>query len=283
MGKLIITADDFGLCESVNSAIIECVESGVVLSTNVMTNMPCAKDAEKLKIFGRKISIGLHWNLTTGSPVTPTEELSDLITKDGKFLDTKLFKEKIAKNLIKKKEIIKELYAQYKLYVSLIGEEPSYWNTHQNIHINISLFKIFMELALELGITRMRSHNKIIVRSSGQNRPRINSISDYLKTIVIASWNRYARKKGARMPDGVLTFENHFDKYNIKECFLGKCSSSSDASIAEMIIHPSTSAKGEFLGSIREGRVKEYNAYKNRLLIDDLKDRNIELSNYWSL
>lgn len=40
--KLIITADDYGMCQSVNRAIDECIKAKVVLSTNVMTNMEYA-------------------------------------------------------------------------------------------------------------------------------------------------------------------------------------------------------------------------------------------------
>src|SRR5262245_21309223 len=38
--KLIITADDYGMCEPVNQAIEECLAVGTVRATCVMTNMP---------------------------------------------------------------------------------------------------------------------------------------------------------------------------------------------------------------------------------------------------
>lgn len=36
MKKLIITADDYGMCDSVNRAIEACAAAGVALSTNVI-------------------------------------------------------------------------------------------------------------------------------------------------------------------------------------------------------------------------------------------------------
>ena len=47
--ELIITADDYGMCESVNAAIEACISAGTVLSTNVMTNMPCCESAIQLR------------------------------------------------------------------------------------------------------------------------------------------------------------------------------------------------------------------------------------------
>ena len=60
--KLIITADDYGMCDSVNRAIEECIAKKVVLSTNVMTNMECAADAATLREKYPYVSIGIHYN-----------------------------------------------------------------------------------------------------------------------------------------------------------------------------------------------------------------------------
>ena len=37
MNKLIITADDFGMCESVNEAILDCIKARIVLSTRSLS------------------------------------------------------------------------------------------------------------------------------------------------------------------------------------------------------------------------------------------------------
>ena len=38
--KLIFTADDYGMCETVNQAINECMAAGVVRAACAMANMP---------------------------------------------------------------------------------------------------------------------------------------------------------------------------------------------------------------------------------------------------
>ena len=47
MRKLIITADDYGMCQIVNDAIDDCIEAGLVTSTNVLVNMEKPSAAAK--------------------------------------------------------------------------------------------------------------------------------------------------------------------------------------------------------------------------------------------
>ena len=39
MQKLIVTADDYGMCQPVDDAIDAGIENGMITTTNVMTNM----------------------------------------------------------------------------------------------------------------------------------------------------------------------------------------------------------------------------------------------------
>lgn len=39
MRRLIVTADDYGMCEVVDKAIDDCEEAGLLTSTNVIVNM----------------------------------------------------------------------------------------------------------------------------------------------------------------------------------------------------------------------------------------------------
>lgn len=84
--RLIITADDYGMCDSVNRAIDACAEARVVLSTNVMANMDKAEEAFDLKKRFPYISVGIHYNFTVGKPLSPADQVRSLIHQDGTFL-----------------------------------------------------------------------------------------------------------------------------------------------------------------------------------------------------
>ncbi|MBI3134539.1 MAG: ChbG/HpnK family deacetylase [Bacteroidetes bacterium] len=75
MAKLIITADDYGLCEAANDGIRDCIKAGAVTSVQVLVNMVTKNEMIKLKIaidqaaikFGKRCGIGLHFNTTQGA------------------------------------------------------------------------------------------------------------------------------------------------------------------------------------------------------------------------
>ncbi|GAL34979.1 cellobiose phosphotransferase system YdjC-like protein [Vibrio maritimus] len=67
--KLILNADDFGLTESVNLAIVDCIKAGVVKSTTVMMNQPGTAHAATLNAQGLIPDVGLHFTLTSGKPI----------------------------------------------------------------------------------------------------------------------------------------------------------------------------------------------------------------------
>ena len=67
----IINADDFGLSQEVNSAVVQCFRDGTIDRTTLLVNMPqtdaaCAL-AREHGFFDR---VGLHINLVEGTPLT---------------------------------------------------------------------------------------------------------------------------------------------------------------------------------------------------------------------
>lgn len=62
--KLIINADDFGFSKSINAGIIGAYKEGLISSTTIMINMPCASDAISKWKENSSLGIGLHVNLT---------------------------------------------------------------------------------------------------------------------------------------------------------------------------------------------------------------------------
>lgn len=77
MSKLIITADDYGLNNSVNKAILQAVSAGLVTSVHVLTNyadeLAIKQLAKAIADGGNKCGIGFHANTTAGPAVTNEE------------------------------------------------------------------------------------------------------------------------------------------------------------------------------------------------------------------
>lgn len=70
MRRLIFTANDYGMCEVVDKAIDDCGGVGLLTSTNVIVNMEDLKAVETLRNCHPLISVGMHWHVTAGKPVS---------------------------------------------------------------------------------------------------------------------------------------------------------------------------------------------------------------------
>lgn len=279
MKKLIITADDYGMCADVNKAIEDCAAAGIVLSTNVMTNMPCCEDASSLKEKFHDISVGLHYNFTAGTPLSSVDKVRDLVDDDGAFLSYNKIREACKNKTYNFTQIRIEMEAQYRRYVEICGE-PDYWNTHQNVHVYPDLYPLFRDVSLEFGIKKMRSHQRIFVpASNGKSDKGLKwALTNPVKCIMLDSWQKKSKSLGVDSPDGILVRMNDADKLNLP--YLLNNIKWKNNSIAELIIHPSITSDCRYFGGITEGRVKEYKAFSNPDVKRTASENKIEIINF---
>src|SRR5436190_22470331 len=85
MKRLIVNADDFGLTEKVNQAIIEGHLKGIITSTSLLANGVAFESAVRLAQLHPKLGVGVHLNLTDGSPVSAPARIPSLVTDKGVF------------------------------------------------------------------------------------------------------------------------------------------------------------------------------------------------------
>ena len=136
MKQLIINADDFGLTESVTKAISESILRGTVTRTSAMMCTNGAKWIEKYAN-GLDGKIGLHLQLTDGTPLLPKEEVPSLVDENGNFPAKS--KQLGAINPV---EVEKEWESQMTALLDL-GITPSHIDTHHNVHRFPAVFKVY--------------------------------------------------------------------------------------------------------------------------------------------
>lgn len=275
MKKLIVTADDYGMSRAVNDAIDAGIEAGLITSTNVMTNMPLYKEALKLKD-KKGISVGIHWVLACGKPVLPANEVPTLVTDKGEFYPYPEFRKRLRKKLISYDAIKKELLAQYNLYYELMGQ-PDYWNTHQNTHVDFGIYRLCVDIAKELGITKMRSHQRIYVKGSNGSKKRSLKwrISEPIKSKMLNCWQGNAHKKGIASPNGLIVCLNTDDVSNLGYVFSNI--SWKNNQVGEYVIHPATENDSPYFGRIVEQRINEYKMFTSNETKKHIENANIEL------
>lgn len=265
--KLIITADDYGMCESVNRAIDACIASGVVCSTNVMTNMEYAHEAAMLKEKFPGVSVGLHYNFTVGKPISPMEKVRSLVDENGVFLSYGEIRNRQKQKKYLAEEVLLEMTAQYNRYVEICGE-PDYWNTHENVHVYPGAYQLFRDKSLELGIKKMRSHQRIFIPSSNgvTDKSWKWKLTNPIKQVMLNTWQRGSRKLGVSSPDGLLVRMNEEDKLHLE--YLFKNIHWGNNCVAEIAIHPAMDGESPYFGEITDLRVKEYECFSRREVID---------------
>ncbi|XP_015733034.1 carbohydrate deacetylase isoform X1 [Coturnix japonica] len=154
--KLIVTGDDFGYCPRRNQGIVECFLAGAVSNVSLLVNGSAAADAAKL---ARRynIPIGLHANVSEGSPVCEVLKTNSSLLNEAGFFHGKMgFRAALSKGLLNMSEVKQELKAQVDLFHELTGHLPPHMDGHQHIHVLPEVRHVFAEVLEEYGIEYTR-------------------------------------------------------------------------------------------------------------------------------
>lgn len=278
MNKLIITADDYGMSLAVNDAINQGITAGIITSTNVMTNMPYYQDAKYLRK-NTNVSVGVHWTLSCGKPVLSPELIPTLVDDAGCFFDYPTFRSRYRKKLIDNEDIKKELVAQYELFVKVCGK-ADYWNTHQNVHVDFNIYKLFVDLAVSLGIEKMRSHQRIYVPGCNSEavQPLKWRIIEPIKSRLLDIWQNNAHRKGLSSPEGLIVCLNNTDVNRLEYTFSNIKWKKKE--IGEFVIHPAVECDSPYFGKIVDQRITEYKNFSSLDTKKIIENNNILLVNY---
>ncbi|WP_026339298.1 carbohydrate deacetylase [Psychromonas ossibalaenae] len=150
--KLIMNADDLGLTEKVNNAIVDCFAAGVVKSTTLMINQQATDHAVSLIKQGLIPEVGLHITISSGKPVLPAEQVSDLVDQQGCFLSTQILREKKS---LSTEQIYQELQAQYNKAVNS-GIKINHLDSHHFAATFPALKETYIRFANDLGLPSRR-------------------------------------------------------------------------------------------------------------------------------
>lgn len=154
---LIVNADDLGMADAVNRGIVAAHRRGIVTSATAMTNVPAAqRAAELVRREAPAMGLGLHVNLSFGTPVLPPEKVPSLVDHDGAFLS-------VTRGLglpqhWNRTDIEAEVRAQFERFVAFVGRPPDHVDAHQLVSsLSIPCRAVVLELARTHGLAVRRS------------------------------------------------------------------------------------------------------------------------------
>lgn len=225
MKQLIVNADGFGFTKGVNRGIIQTAERGIVRSTSALANMPAIEEVGDLQKQFPEVSIGIHFNLSVGKPVSDPKDVRTLVDKKGEFLRER-FVPKLLIGQIKLSEMITELDNQVRRLVEL-GVRPTHFDGHQNKHLYPPFFLAALRVAKEWDIRFMRSHNRYLFMKGGSRIARLFCyyLSHPQRAIthsVARALTWYAHTRGIKTADRLITpgYADHSKKSSL-ETWLG--------------------------------------------------------------
>jgi len=154
--RLIINADDFGLCEEVNRGVAQAFDHGLVTSASLLPTGEAFAGAVRLARARPALDLGVHLALTQTRPVSPPETIPSLVGEDGRFpADWKVFLRRYGARSVRAEEVERELRAQLER-VRDTGLRVSHLDGHQHLHVLPGVLRIVTRLAREYDVGAMR-------------------------------------------------------------------------------------------------------------------------------
>ena len=144
--KLIINADDFGLCDGVTFGILKAHQDGILTSTTCMMNMPHIEEYLSLASHFPHLGLGVHLVLTIGQPLT----MGSFCDENGNFKSRNTYPDR--KVIVKQDELYLEWKAQIDKFIQLTGHKPTHLDSHHHVHLLPGNIDVALKLAKEYDI-----------------------------------------------------------------------------------------------------------------------------------
>jgi len=249
--RVIINADDFGMSETVNEAITEGYNNGIITSASIMPNMPAFDDAvQKLKDIP-EIGLAVHLNIVEGKALIPDTSLCD---SDGNF--NLSFGQIMLKSL--SPEFLKAVENEFRAQIEKVLKfaKPDNLDSHVHVHAIPPIFNIVCKLAKEYNIPSVRTQYEHLYNTPKHNenfskKHYINFIKVFLLNFLTLINNVLIKRYRLKTNDCVIgvgytammneqTIDFGLQKQERKNCLM------------EVICHPDKNEK----------RTSNYNEYK---------------------
>ncbi|MEI8377443.1 MAG: ChbG/HpnK family deacetylase [bacterium] len=274
--KLVITADDFGISEDANEAILRAFKEGSLTNTCIIANGDAFEHAMK-EIFPQisEIGFGVHLNIIEGKTLHPINR--DSLLYDSEWFYSNSFGELLTKSF--NQTFLKEVETDFRFQIEKVLEKAKvdHLNSHVHVHAIPNIFRITCKLAKEYGIKYVRTQNEIPyfipdIKKHFDSRFPVNLIKLGILNIFSYLNRRTLKEFGILSNDffGGVTYTSYMDENAIKYC-LEKIEKTK--SLTEVILHPTVDRS-------RRDNYKEFLTLINPELKKTIQHLNFELTNF---
>lgn len=280
MKELIINADDFGLSEGANRAILSAYREGILTSASLMVAGAAFEQAVSFAENCRGLQVGLHLTLVQGRSVLPREKIPGLVDPEGNFTDDPVsagMRYFFGHSL--KNQLRREIEAQI-LKFRQSGIPLSHIDGHLNIHMHPVVFDILRELMPKYGIASFRLTREKLWPNLAVDKGR--AAGKMLDAFIFSSLARRCRphleKLGISFAGEVKGLLN---SGRMTEGYLLRALDGLKDGITEIYFHPGCYPCGELRRRMPDYlHERELLALTSPRIMEKLKSLGIRLSNY---
>ncbi len=278
MRRLIVNADDFGMCSGVVHGILHGVRHGIITSTSIMLTVPATQLALEQAHAHPELDVGVHLTFTEGWPLLSPEHLPSLINEQGRFLTAQ---EWLATG---RKPDIGELRVEFKAQIEgvLVTQINA---SHLDLHTSIGymlpdVFALTVDLAAQYGLA-MRYPLGDAAQEMVAGVAAAAGIPPAQVHALIDNYRRIVAERGVKHPD---RFVEAFPAHNSDPVALADLIRSLPEGVTEFLTHPAF-ARGSrrYLRDKAAQRAAELTALCDPRVRAAVSESGIELVNFRQL
>lgn len=280
--RVIINADDFGVSEEVNEAVVRAYKEGVLTSTSLMVTGAAFDSAVRLAKENPGLAVGIHLVTVVGKSVLSRSEIPALVDREGNFSNNptaaglKYFFSARAR-----RQLRKELSAQFEKFRAT-NIPLSHIDGHLHLHVHPVIFKAALELGAKYGVRRMRVPFE--ERRLALEFDRTNRLRKTIHTLLFGGLARYMKKK---LKERGFTFAErvygNLQSGGMSERYFLYALDNLTAETSEIYFHPAVYADEKLLSADERQSSIEFEALTSKKVKQRAQARGLKLTNYFEI
>lgn len=273
--RFILNADDFGMSQDFNRAVLIGYSDGFLRSASICANGTAFESAiNEILPECQELSLGVHLNIIEGKSLTHCPYLTD---------DNGNFNNGYFSMIVKSgnKEFLNQIEKEFRAQIEKVqsSAKTDHIDSHVHVHAIPPIFKIVCKLAKEYKIPYVRTQNEIIYSVDENKKTRslaykINIIKNLLLKFFTLQNRKLLKNYGLKTNDYLLgvCYTGMMDSKTLEE---GLKAIEDDNIIAECLIHPKKYTSAE-----NDHHTEEFALSVDKILQDTVYRLGFEISSH---
>ena len=277
---LVVNADDFGISEGVNRAIVEAHRDGILTSTSLMATGCAFEHAVRLAREVPRLGVGIHLCLHSETPLLPPGSIASLVTAAGRLRGPNDMARALLTRSVSLAEVKAELTAQMQRLRDA-GLAITHMDSHSHLHVFPGMAPIVRDLGARFGVAWVRRVQGWSPAAYAGAPPARIAISMILGGLFALSSRPY--RGTLRMPDRFLGLarSGHLDEAWLQRTL----ATLRPGTVNELMVHPGDGSPptGDWGDHDAAARVREAATVRSPAVKEAVRSLDLRLASFGDL